>query len=164
MSIQDLGSLGEFVAAIATIGTLIYLALQIRQNTRQLSESAKALRRAEMNATMENYSDLRRLQMSDSRISDIVVQANSDISSLSEGDRLRYDAYLTELLWINCHVWERVEHGILEPAQWQRAKWLVRSLINGPGGLDLWQRRKAIYPEGYAMEVEYLIDDSTDAQ
>jgi hypothetical protein len=33
MSIQDLGSLGELIAAIATVGTLIYLALQIRQNT-----------------------------------------------------------------------------------------------------------------------------------
>lgn len=33
MSIQDLGSIGEFIAAIATILTLVYLALQIRQNT-----------------------------------------------------------------------------------------------------------------------------------
>ena len=33
MSIQDLGSIGEFVAAIATILTLLYLALQIRQST-----------------------------------------------------------------------------------------------------------------------------------
>ena len=33
MSIQELGSLGEFLAAIATLATLIYLALQIRNNT-----------------------------------------------------------------------------------------------------------------------------------
>ena len=32
MSLQDLGSIGELVAAIATIATLIYLALQIRQS------------------------------------------------------------------------------------------------------------------------------------
>ncbi len=36
MTIQDLGSLGEFIAAIATIATLAYLAIQIRQNTRVL--------------------------------------------------------------------------------------------------------------------------------
>ena len=34
MSIQDLGSIGEFVAAIATLITLVYLATQIRQNTK----------------------------------------------------------------------------------------------------------------------------------
>ena len=33
MTIQQLGSIGEFVAAIATLATLIYLALQIRRNT-----------------------------------------------------------------------------------------------------------------------------------
>ncbi len=33
MTIQELGSLGEFVAAIATVVTLIYLAIQIRHNT-----------------------------------------------------------------------------------------------------------------------------------
>ena len=35
MTIQDLGSIGELIAAIATIATLVYLAIQIRQNTAQ---------------------------------------------------------------------------------------------------------------------------------
>ncbi len=34
MNIQDFGSIGELVAAVATLATLIYLAQQIRQNTR----------------------------------------------------------------------------------------------------------------------------------
>jgi len=33
ITIQDLGSIGELIAAIATIATLAYLAIQIRQNT-----------------------------------------------------------------------------------------------------------------------------------
>ena len=41
MSIQDLGALGELVAAIATVVTLAYLALQIRQNTKSPNESRK---------------------------------------------------------------------------------------------------------------------------
>jgi len=35
MNVQDLGSIGELIAAIATLATLIYLAVQIRQNTAQ---------------------------------------------------------------------------------------------------------------------------------
>ncbi len=34
MTIQDLGSLGELVGAVATVATLLYLAVQIRHNTR----------------------------------------------------------------------------------------------------------------------------------
>ena len=33
MSIIELGALGECVGAIAVVGTLIYLAIQLRQNT-----------------------------------------------------------------------------------------------------------------------------------
>jgi hypothetical protein len=35
MTVMELGALGEFVGSIAVIATLIYLALQIRQNTSQ---------------------------------------------------------------------------------------------------------------------------------
>ena len=46
MTIQDLGSIGEFVAAIATVATLVYLAIQIRSNTAALrSESRRGSRK-----------------------------------------------------------------------------------------------------------------------
>ena len=40
MSLQDLGSLGEFVGAIAVVVSLLYLAVQIRQNTRSMHAAA----------------------------------------------------------------------------------------------------------------------------
>jgi hypothetical protein len=36
MSLEDLGNIGEFVAAVAVVISLIYLAVQIRQNTESL--------------------------------------------------------------------------------------------------------------------------------
>jgi hypothetical protein len=39
MSLEDLGNIGEIAAAICVIISLIYLALQIRQNTRWLRVS-----------------------------------------------------------------------------------------------------------------------------
>lgn len=41
MSIMELGALGEFVGAIGVVATLIYLAVQIRQNTQSMNESRK---------------------------------------------------------------------------------------------------------------------------
>ena len=39
MSIQDVGSIGELIAAIATVLTLVYLAIQVRHNSRALDRS-----------------------------------------------------------------------------------------------------------------------------
>ena len=41
MSISELGSLGEFISSIAVLVTLIYLALQIRQNTKATRASVR---------------------------------------------------------------------------------------------------------------------------
>ena len=60
MTLQDLGSIGEFVAAIATIATLAYLALQIRQNTRTLrvnSHQEAGESWASLNYAIANHSD-----------------------------------------------------------------------------------------------------------
>ncbi|HVH18917.1 MAG TPA: hypothetical protein VNF72_11495 [Myxococcota bacterium] len=40
MTLQDLGSIGEIVGAIATVATLIYLAIQIRANTSAVQSAA----------------------------------------------------------------------------------------------------------------------------
>jgi hypothetical protein len=53
MTIAELGSLGEFLAAIATIATLIYLALQLRQNT-------AALKLSQMRAVDSDAQNLKR--------------------------------------------------------------------------------------------------------
>ncbi len=42
LTIQDLGSLGEFFGSIAVLATLIYLALQTRQNTMAISAQLDA--------------------------------------------------------------------------------------------------------------------------
>lgn len=40
MNIQDWGAIGEVVSAVAVVITLVYLALQLRQNTKALKSSA----------------------------------------------------------------------------------------------------------------------------
>ena len=37
MSFQDIGAIGELISAIAVLGSLIYIALQVKQTTRQIS-------------------------------------------------------------------------------------------------------------------------------
>lgn len=40
MTISELGSIGELIGAVATVATLLYLALQIRANTHQAKYNA----------------------------------------------------------------------------------------------------------------------------
>lgn len=70
MSIIELGAIGEFIGAIAVIATLIYLSMQIRQNTRAMEESRRL-------ALAQTY------QMRADALQDMLVTAaSSDIGSV----------------------------------------------------------------------------------
>ena len=55
MTIQDVGSLGELVAAVATLGTLAYLAIQIRQSGRVSGLAAAHSVQNEINRFQERF-------------------------------------------------------------------------------------------------------------
>ena len=42
--LEDLGNLGDFLGGIAVIATLLYVAVQIRQNTRQITQNSETMR------------------------------------------------------------------------------------------------------------------------
>ena len=65
MSIMELGALGEFVGAFAVVATLVYLALQIRQNTKSMDES-RALAIAQSYENRSQATAQHFLQMRDS--------------------------------------------------------------------------------------------------
>jgi len=50
VTVQDLGSLGEFIAAIATVATLIYLAIQIRASNRIARAEASRAPNSDLNS------------------------------------------------------------------------------------------------------------------
>jgi hypothetical protein len=154
MTITELGALGEFVGSIGVIATLVYLAIQIRQNTNQLHNNERALRRAENNAIMQNWSDLRRLIMSDASFAEITVRGRTDYGSLDSVERERVGAWASEVIWINYHVWQRVQESIFEPDQWDRARPNVVEVVRGPAGLAAWERMRRRFDSAFVEDVE----------
>ena len=75
MSIQDLGSIGEFVAALAT---LVYLAIQIRQNTKQVEEGTRATRASAVSTGLNLINANRLAIYSDQDIASIWSQGLED--------------------------------------------------------------------------------------
>ena len=82
MSIQELGSLGELIAAIATVATLVYLAIQISQNTRAVKASV-------LEATGTRSSDLAKFVTNDPELSRILMTTMTSSTELEEVDRFR---------------------------------------------------------------------------
>jgi hypothetical protein len=86
VTLNELGSLGEFISGIAVVVTLIYLAVQIRHNTRAVRSS---MHHAMIESTLriaESVSDT-------ADVGRIVLKADEGFDSLTKEERIRYDAY-----------------------------------------------------------------------
>ena len=91
MSIQDLGSIGELVAAIATLATLIYLAVQV-------NELKKAAIARGTEYSMGVFSNWRRAAMNDTALMNLLEKASGG-SSLTEGERIRLEIAADDLIF-----------------------------------------------------------------
>lgn len=97
MSVQELGSIGEFVAAIATVATLIYLSLQIRQ-TNRVSRSAV------VSELQEKYIDFYNVVLASDDFSDLLAKLTDrdyKAASESENQKLETFAMLLYSIWFS---------------------------------------------------------------
>jgi hypothetical protein len=108
--VQLLGSVGEFVGAIAVVVTLIYLTLQMRQNTR-------ALRLNTVNAVTEELQAMFSLLASDKGLTDIINEAGQGTELTSEG-RVRYYTFTSNLLRIYENAYLQKIEGTIHEAHW----------------------------------------------
>ena len=75
MSLQDLGSIGELIAAIATVVTLVYLAIQIRHNSRALDRSNEFAQAGSIHDITLLFNELNWRLASDGELADIQTRA-----------------------------------------------------------------------------------------
>ena len=83
-TIQDLGALGELIAAIGVVITLIYLAYQIRQNTVQLEQNTLAAQAAAVSASNMALRHTRHSIYESTEVSEIYCRGNENPRDLGE--------------------------------------------------------------------------------
>ena len=164
MSIIELGALGEFVGAIAVVVTLVYLAVQIRQNTRAMEEG----RRLALAQTYQMRADgLQNMLVhaADSEfIGPIIVRLTeegypTDISALdrlSAEDRGRFRQWhiAQHTHWDS--MFYQYQQGFLEEEYYEHAfKERVRRLAPTWKALGVMQGR-----ESFTAEIERLLAES----
>ena len=150
MTIQDWGSIGEILGAIATIATLIYLALQIRQNTR-------ALQAASMDSTIQAANDIRASLFSDPEITLIYRQGLQNIEALSDVDRERFRLIMTNALWAFWNTYAQSQLG--GGKSWQSQKKIAGRFLSEPGGAWFWDNYRNEFEPEFQAEIDGILAD-----
>jgi hypothetical protein len=97
MTIQDWGAVGEIVGAIAVVASLIYLAIQIRQNTHQIAHSIESMKLSAFERNIEAGNRIRELIILHPGVADLALRGMSNFSSLPKPDKMRFDMLIRNM-------------------------------------------------------------------
>jgi len=97
MSIQEWAALAEIVGAIAVVASLVYLAVQIRQNTHELSMSLKSTELAAFERNVESGNRIREMFILNPEVSELYAQGIRSYADLSSPEKLRLGMILSNV-------------------------------------------------------------------
>jgi hypothetical protein len=147
VTLQDLGNVGELVGAIATVATLIYLAIQIRANT-------DAVRSAAAQSVHEAFATWYRMLAADADLAQVATNGLRDYSSLSETDKARFVATFMAFLSCSQDAFIKWREGSLSPELWSGWELVMMNLVIPPGGQAFWQERGYLFGKEFRGYVE----------
>jgi hypothetical protein len=134
VTLSELGSLGELVGGIAVIGSLIYLAIQVRHATQsQRTESflSGLVRVNDWYRSISNNGDLAR----------IYLDGCADFAELNREERARFHALIMEVLVV-CEMMYRLGQGqLLNAPTLSAVSSFISGLFRNPGIVTWWQEQ-----------------------
>ena len=136
--LDALGNLGDFLGGLGVVVTLIYVARQIRQNTKSVESAAF---QAATRDVAEAINELTR----DPELSRIVFDGVREFESFSREDRRRFSTYMAGLLRRYENLLEQTRLGNIEPESWQGVRSELTRIFALPGTQAWWSRGQVAF-------------------
>ena len=144
---------GEVIGAVATVATLIYLALQIRNNTQEQKRQALIGLVDRLNAREKNV-------RSEPGLLEILMRGETDFSSLDEFEARLFSTSYSELFGIIESYLEYGRAGDLKPETANALYTRLESDLEHQGVRDWWaDLGRHYFAEDFAQLIDRLISE-----
>lgn len=156
-TIQALGSLGEFVGALAVVISLIYLAQQMSQNT-------TSVRAASFNSMVQNSLRLLEHAFRDGEFADFLHRAEQDPESLTPAEKLRWDAYMTAAYRHFGNLIYQYRVGALDQQMWQSYERTLRDHLKSRSWGTWFDNHRYLFSDALQEQVDLMRKELAEAQ
>jgi hypothetical protein len=150
MNWEAIGAIGEVVGAAGVIASLMYLAVQIRQNTKSVRR-ASARQSSEKNAValrgLADYSDL----FSGDHM------GLDRIAELNPSERTRFNMVMGMWMQAKEQDFADVREGILEPEYAVPYQHFMRQIFACSGGAQWWSEHRGWFSASFQREIDGLL-------
>ena len=131
MTLEQLGGLGEFIGAMAVVVSLIYVAFEIRSNSR-------STRLATLQTAMESSQRIIELPARDRDLTRVIRLGSEDPDSLTEDEYGQFRYWLILSLRSTENLFVQYKSGALDHETWIARAGVVKWMMDTPGGRRVW--------------------------
>ena len=158
MPLEQLSSVAQIVGSVGVILSLIFVGLQIRQNT-------AALYRNEHNSTMTQWTVIRMAIAGNRDIAELMTAGLHGESVLDADDQLRLEQFLAQHVWAGFHIWDRTRRGVFPKGTFEltAGPLLIGLLLTVRGGAWWRSAKKAGFIPEYVADVDAVIAKGAEA-
>ena len=149
MTIQDLGSIGELIAALATVATLIYLASQVRAARHSTDFLISQGISQQFNHTNGQITQ-------DPELAELFTRGLSDPDSLSDVESIRFDFLLYQYFHTHNMILELGAEGIIGE-RWVRGSTTDMKALFGFAGMRRFFDKNAHW---WGQEIATIFDST----
>ena len=153
MTVQDLGSIGELIAAVATVATLAYLAVQLRANTQGMKVDAI---REGTGGSLDAALSL----ANNAELADIFHRGLVDLGSLTPVESDRFTMIVTLMVHASSATYFEDKLGVDSTFIARTAEGL--RFLRAPGGRTWWAKNKRVIEPDFAAWIETKLDFGTE--
>ena len=147
---ETLGNLGDFIGGIAVVATLVYLALQIRQNTNSVKGAGAASYRDGLNSFSAVLAQ-------DGALAEIYYRGLEDPESLNPTELRRFEAVLSMFLTYLQQAEELEIAGSLSAELAHTRDVQIEFLVSQPGFLASYATYGHYYPPKFLSRIKNAI-------
>jgi hypothetical protein len=147
MTVETLNAWAQFIASAGVIGSLFYLAAQVRQNTR-------SSRAAVVDSLAKSMHDLAFAMAQNDELLHIVTTTLQNWSAATEIEKARAASFLLGYFKLFENAWFQMRKGTLEHDQWQGYDSFLRTVLFQPAVRPWWQMRRAFFAPGFRDYVD----------
>ena len=138
MDITTLAAWGEFLGGLAVIASLIYLAGQIRMNTKTVRAS--------------NFGDLLTVHTefvsitTDPEVASLYLRGLDDFVGLNVVDQMRFSGLASHMFNAVYRAWYSHEQGLLDDIMWENQPHAMVTHLGNPGVRQWWEANQHWWP------------------
>jgi hypothetical protein len=149
MNWEAIGAIGEVLGAAAVVVTLGYLAVQIRQNSQAVKNSAAQSLLSEANGSL-------RVAAADPATARAVILGQTLFDELSEGERAQFITWMFAWMRTIEQAYFQYAKGYIDEEIWEGHRAHHRQLIQAPAIKIWWSHRRYFFSQKFQKYMDEI--------